>query len=143
MLTMMDVYKKHVKGTSKGDLAPDIVGSVCTLETSVRKKLKVESPKVYIKARALKHIYERVFLDAKKPEVFTLLVQRMPKVLSKPDRICKNKAGKKRGEYCFLKNFGEETYLCVVEVKNGSLFVATSFIPKANYLRRFVSIVEF
>lgn len=143
MLSVYQLYEKHVMGTSKGDLSPNVFGFVCYLNNSVKRKLNLSSSIVIIRARALKHVYERVFLEAQKPEIFEFILRKMPMAISRPDVIYKNKSGKKRGEYCFVRKVGRLTVLYVLEVKNGSLCVVTGFLPKKKYLSSFEIVIKF
>lgn len=139
----MDLYTKYIKGTPKGDLVVKSEAFVSNVKTSVRKTFNVKSAKVYITVRSLKHIYERLYLDLGKPELFTIVIQAMPKVITYPDKICRNKPNKP-GDYCFLKEINGLTYLCSVEVLGENLYVVTSFIPhKENYYKNLQVIWSF
>ena len=58
MSKVINLYEKHIKGMSKGDLTVESEAFVTNVKTSIRKTLKIKSSKVYITARSLKHIYD-------------------------------------------------------------------------------------
>ncbi len=143
MLKTMDIYRKHIKGTYRKDLVPDIEMCLCNIKTSIRKKLTVDSAKVFLTARALKHIYDRIYLDANKPDDFALVIQNLHKIIGYPDKVCRNKKGR-RGEFVFLKGVNTQIFLSTLEKNNqGSLYVVTGFIPKESYYKNLEEIWHF
>lgn len=130
------MYTKYIRGTPRGDLVVKSEAFVSNVRTSVRKTFNANSSKVYITARSLKHIYERLYLDLERPEIFSMVIQSMPKIMTYPDKICKNKPNKP-GEYCFIKKIDGQVYLCSVEIVEGKFYVVTGFIPhKESYYNK-------
>ncbi len=136
MSNIITIYKKHVKGTSEGEHVPDVEASLCNVGESISKALALHTSHVKITARAIKHMQDRIMYQAKKPRDFSLLLHRLPKVITNPDKVCRNKQGR-RGDFAFLKEFNQKMYLSTIEVvENKILYVVTGFLPKHDYYKK-------
>lgn len=129
-LSLLKFYELSVSGRGRKELVPNFELSLATIKTSIHKKLGVPTTnKAVLSSRALKHVYDRVLLDAKDSESFNLILKNLKRVLINPDCVYKNKQGK-RGEFIFIKIVNGTTYLCSLETKNKKLYVVTAFLPK-------------
>lgn len=130
-----DLHNRYVVNTSKGELVKEISAFLCNLTYAVSKGVGLNSYyKVYINTRMLKHCYD------KRPAFeYDIIINNIHKIIRYPDKIYKNKQGK-RGEYCFVKVIGkEEKYLCIVEKGERCLEIVTCYrIPKEKYLNNFL-----
>lgn len=102
-------HEMYIKNQPDGAVVILEVISVALLSEIVQRALKLASPKVYIKTKNLKHMYE------KRPEsVYEFLLRNLDKIIHFPDRVYRNPAAK-RGEFCFVKQFKNELFLAAIE----------------------------
>lgn len=107
MSYVVHLYKKYVKGTSKKAIVQLVEVHLCHLTVSVMKGLSLTCNRVYLNTRVLKHLY-----DKRPAEEFDLMTETLLDVVKYPNKIYKNKDGK-RGSLCFVK-----------EIKNSKCFVS-------------------
>lgn len=104
--------------------------------TSKEEVVKSASIKIFgnyfITTRAIKHMY-----DKRPAREFDLILIYLPILLADPDLIFKNKI-EKRGEFCHVKEFNEELYLCSFEFKNEIHQVVTCFRIEGSYLNSYI-----
>jgi hypothetical protein len=86
-----------------------------------------------VNTRAIKHAY-----DKRPAQEYDFLIQHLHQVIKYPDKIYKNKRGK-RGSYCFIKQIKNELCFCSIEVlsKDGEsevCEVVTFFTTDESYL---------
>lgn len=128
---------KYIKGTAPKAIVPDRTVLICHLSHAVMKGGDFTSQKVYINTRVLKHLY-----DKKPAEEFHFMLDNLHVVIKHPNKIYKNKDGK-RGDYCLLKSIGSEKYICSLEVvkadgEEEKLMIATAFrVRKDSYLNSY------
>lgn len=129
-----DLHNMYIVNTSKGELVREISAFLCNLTHAVTKGVGLDGyHKVYISARALKHSYD------KRPAFeYDTIISNLHKIMKYPDKIYRNKQGK-RGEYCFVKAISTgEKYLCIVEKGKQCLEIVTCYrVPKEKYLNSF------
>lgn len=109
---LREFFEKHIDGTTEKAKVSDAKLHVCNLTNAVALELGLETDKthkVYITARALKHLY-----DKKPAEEFFCLLNGADDIARLPHRIYKNKEGK-RGEYCLVGMYEGNEYLCAIE----------------------------
>jgi hypothetical protein len=98
------------------------------------KGLHVSYRKIYINSKVIKHLY-----DKRPAQEFDFIIRNIVSILKYPDRIYRNKRGK-RGDYCFLKIIDGVCYLCCIEIcmRNDQekirFEVVTTFIVTEKYL---------
>lgn len=101
-----NLYARHVKGTENGAIVQDVQIFLCNLTQAVVKGIDCRCIRVYIGTRALKHVY-----DKRPAEEFDFLVDHVHQIAKYPDRIYRNKGGK-RGDFVFVKKLKNESYVC-------------------------------
>jgi hypothetical protein len=82
--------------------------------------------KVSATTRAIKHLY-----DKRTAQEFDAVIQFIPKIFNDPDKIYRNKDGK-RGNFCFLKNIRNVNYLASCERIARELQLVTAFQIRNN-----------
>ena len=111
---MVDIVKstvrKYIKGTPKKDYVKELTVLVCNLTDIVKGNLKIQTSRVYITTKVLKHMY-----DKRTAEEFDFVVSNLTDFIKFPERIYKNKQGK-TGNYCFYKTIAKDAYFCVLEI---------------------------
>ncbi len=106
---LFHLYKKYIKGSAKKSLVQLIQVQLCHLTVTVTKGLNIKCNRVYLSTRVLKHIY-----DKRPAEEFDFMLENTFNVVKYPDKIYKNKNGK-RGSYCFVKDI--KNMKCLVSVE--------------------------
>ncbi len=86
---------------------------------------------IYISTLSLKHIY-----DKRTAREYDFIIKNLKRIVEKPDEIRKNTT-QRDNSYLVIKNISSETFLAVIEVINGSVFIVTSFSSGEKYLRNF------
>jgi len=114
ILPLQKLFKNHVEGTVKKANVTIEVIPLCSLTVTVLQGIKLNSHKVNINTRALKHMYDR-----RPQEEFALLLKYLPIIVKYPTYITENKPGR-RGDFCFIKKItdkvhGEIELLCSIE----------------------------
>ena len=104
-----ELHKKYIKGTEKNAIIQLIQAFLCNLTVAVTAGIKSSCSKVYINTRVIKHAY-----DKRPAQEFDFLVLNVHLVVKYPDKVYKNKEGK-RGEYCFVKEIKNQKYICILE----------------------------
>lgn len=135
MSSVQRLYTDHIRGTAAHELVSDVTIVLCTLTGVVMVVCVLDSNRVYLTAKALKHLY-----DKRPAEEFEFLITWLWKTIRFPEQIYANK-GEKRGNYLFVRHIKNDHYLCALEVVvddlNGSksLYVTTAFrLKKPSYL---------
>lgn len=132
-------FEKYVKGT---DYKANVINRrmfLCHLTNAVCRGIGVnkKARKVYVTSRCIKHLF-----DKKPAEEFLFLIDNLHKVVKYPDKIYKNKPGK-RGEHCLVKKMDNVNYLCSIEIISSSEYVqeiqvATVFrLRDNNYIKKY------
>lgn len=131
-----DLHKKYVRGTEKRAIVQFVQIFICHLTVAVVKGTGCICNKVYVSTRVIKHIY-----DKRPAEEFDFLIENVHLVIKYPDRIYKNKDGK-RGSYCFVKNVKNTMCFCSIETveKDGQppmCEIVTFFRTSEAYLKNY------
>jgi len=107
---------------------------LCNLTKAVMVGCGVDTNKVFVTTRVLKHLYD------KRPAVeYSLILDHLHEVVKFPDDVYQNKSGK-RGSMGFCKKIGEELLFSSLEkvtLEDGlkEIYVATAFETDVNYLK--------
>ncbi|MDP3733442.1 MAG: hypothetical protein Q8Q91_02760 [Candidatus Daviesbacteria bacterium] len=144
MLTLVKLYKTHIKGTPEKSVVINLTIHLCNLTNAVKKAGKFNVHRVYITTKVIKHLY-----DSKPAEEFDFIVHNLPSIVKYPQHIYENKQGK-RGELGFVKEINNITYFCSVEKtdeldpkdgNSGMNYIVTTFrlrpAKKDNYLKNY------
>lgn len=127
--------KKYVRGTEKKAIVQFVTILLCRLPATVVRAINLETDKVYVNARVIKHAY-----DKRPAEEFDALIADMFTIVKYPDKIYRNKAGK-RGSLCFVKTIKNTLCLCSIESsmreETTVLDVVTVFRTDEDYLARY------
>lgn len=108
-LTIVKLWKQHVKGTPEKAIVRNITILACLLTKAVQEACSFLTPRVHLNTRVLKHLY-----DKKPAEEFEFIIHNLENILKYPDHIYKNKLGK-RGSLCFVKKLANVKYICSIE----------------------------
>lgn len=130
------LYKKHVRGTPKKAIVQFVQIFICHFTIAVVKGIDASCNKVYLNTRVIKHIY-----DKRTAEEFDFWVANLHIILKYPDKIYKNKDGK-RGAYCFVKEINNYKCFCSLETTTKDdqppiCEVVTFFRTDENYLKSY------
>lgn len=140
-LSLVKLHKKYIANTQEKEVVAD--KSIVLDETTraVQKACQLQSPKIYVNTKILKHLY-----DKKTAEEYNFLLHNLDKIVRYPDEIYQNAQGK-RGQFCFIKKLNEEKYFVSIEVveKEDELhqslkesYIATAFrLRKPSYLKNY------
>lgn len=109
---LKEFFEKYIQGTPYKGAVEDRKIFLCHLTNAVCFGVEIDKKagRVYITSRALKHLF-----DKKPAEEFFFIIDNLHKVVKYPDKIYKNKTGK-RGEYCLIKRIGDSEYLYSIEI---------------------------
>ncbi|KPJ55884.1 hypothetical protein AMJ49_06155, partial [Parcubacteria bacterium DG_74_2] len=132
-------FEKYIKGTAYKSAVVNSKIFLCHLTNAVCLGIGInkESKKVYITSRAVKHLF-----DKKLAEEFLFLIDNLHKVVKYPDKIYRNRPGK-RGEYCLVKRIGDANYLCSIEITASNedykeIQIATAFrLRDDDYIKKY------
>ncbi len=137
MTLVVHLYKKYIKGTPKKSIVQMVEIHLCQLTLAVIRGIGIDSNKVYLNTRVLKHMY-----DKRPAEEFDLMVTSLIEIIKYPDSIYKNK-NNKRGSLCFVKKIINNHCLVSLETiydENTEAThnqVVTFFRTDENYLSNF------
>ncbi len=136
MSTVIHLYKQYIRGTPKKAIVQTLTVFLCHLTVAVTTGISVPYSKVYIATRVIKHAY-----DKRAAEEFDYCMDALLPTVKYPDKIYKNKTGK-RGSFCFVKKV--KNFECMVSLEeiteSGNLTyceIATFFRPDTNYLNNY------
>ncbi len=133
--TISYLCKKYIKGTEKKAIVQLVRVFLCGLTNAVLGGISFPSNRVYINTRVVKHVY-----DKKPAEEFDFLVNNTHLIVKYPDKIYKNRDGK-RGEYCFVKDIKNQKYFCSIEIiqkgNSPQLEVVTFYRIEEDYLKNY------
>ncbi len=139
MLSLIKLFKTHIKGTPEKSVVIEITVHLCNLTNIVKKVGTFKVHKVYINTKIIKHLY-----DSKPAEEFDFLIRHLSVIVKYPEHIYENKEGK-RGSLCFVKKLNEVTYFCSIEKtdevdpndgNSGVNYIVTAYrLRKENYLK--------
>ena len=101
------------------------------LTVAVRKALGVNNETVYITTRTMKHLY-----DKRPAEEYDSLIYNIVTVIRYPEKIYKNKHGK-RGDYCFVTEIKGYMHFTSLEIIDDKIFIVTSFRVSESYLKNY------
>ena len=126
------LFRQHVRGTSKGTIVINDVALLCHLTKAVTKAINLNSEKVYITTRTMKHMY-----DKRPAEEFDFVLKNLFQIVKYPNTVYQNKDGK-RGNICLVKEIDGIKYLCCLEMIDNALYIATAFrVGNERYLKSF------
>lgn len=134
---LLQLHERYIKGTLKDAIVQDVQTFICPITYVVKNGAGFEAFKVYVSTRTIKHVY-----DKRAAQEYDFLISRLHKIIRYPHRVYLNKDGK-RGDYCFIRKYGDSEYLCSLELKSDEpmkerMEVTTFFqIRKASYLNNY------
>ncbi|MFH1170713.1 MAG: hypothetical protein V1704_04110 [Candidatus Vogelbacteria bacterium] len=125
MKTLKDFFHKYIENTPEKAVVADKKMFLCLLTVAVCKGVGIRQRNVYVTARMLKHLY-----DKKPAEEFLFILNHLYEVVRYPDKIFKNRDGK-RGSFSFVKKIANAEYFSSVEeiitVESEETQIATVF----------------
>ena len=109
---LKEFFKKYIEGTPEKAIVADRKIFLCCLTKAVMKGVGIDhsAKNVFVTSRCIKHLF-----DKKPAEEFLFIINHLHEVVKYPDKIYKNKTGK-RGAFCLIKKIGNEEYLCSIEI---------------------------
>lgn len=135
MSTIIHLYKRHIKGTERKSIVRSVSVLLCHLTVAVIRGVEIPCNKVYVSTRVIKHIY-----DKRPAEEFDFVMDSIESVMKYPDKIYRNKEGKK-AEFCFVKNIKNSKVFAVLEVYDVEDFprceVVTFYRVEEKYLKNY------
>lgn len=134
---LKDFFIKYIKGTSEKAIVADRKMLLCRLTIAVAEGVDIQESTrgVYITSRCLKHLF-----DKKPAEEFFFLIDNLHKITRYPEKIYKNRKGK-RGAFCFVKRIGDSEYICSIEMVKEEIQVATAFrLRDSNYIKNYTTL---
>ena len=139
MLTLVKLFKTHIKGTPEKSPVVEVTIHLCNLTNVVKKEGGFKAHRVYITTKVIKHLY-----DSKPAEEFDVIIHNLPAIVKYPQHIYENKGGK-RGSLCFIKEIKGIIYFCSIEKtddidpndgNSGMNYAVTAYrLRKENYLK--------
>lgn len=108
-LSVVKLWKQHIRGSREKEIVKDVTILVCLLTKKVQEACDFPTSKIHLNTRVLKHLY-----DKKPAEEFEFVIHNLDKLLRYPDQVYKNKTGK-RGSLCFVKKLSGHKYFCSIE----------------------------
>jgi hypothetical protein len=108
-ISIVELHKKHIKGTPKKTIVADITIVLCNLTYAVSRGCSFKTAKVYVTSKCLKHLY-----DKRPAEEYDFVLNNLTKIIKFPDHIYENPTGK-RGDISFYKTINGCDYLCAIE----------------------------
>ena len=110
---LKNLFKRYIENTPEKAMVANRKVCLCGLTKAVTEGICINHSmkKVYITTRCLKHLF-----DKKPAEEFLFIIDNLHEVVKYPDKIYRNRKGK-RGEFCLFKKIGNEEYLCSIEIK--------------------------
>ena len=132
------LHEQHIKGTATGELVPDIKVFVVRIPTEIVQACSLPSHKVYITARALKHLHER-----RSEKDYKFITNNIWAALKYPSNVYRNVRGK-QAEYLFARIMDNNYhYACAIGLVETSfsekpaLFITTAFRnARGNYFNK-------
>lgn len=140
-LSAVRLHKRYILGTKPE--APVVLVTVllCNLTAAVMKTNFFISPKVHLKTKVLKHMY-----DKKPAQEYDFVIRHLSEVVMYPDKIYQN-LDSKRGDYLFLKQIVGQVIICSIEKcasedpnDDGSevnVVVTALYLRKETYLKNY------
>ncbi len=132
---LAELYKEYVYRTPPKAIVINETVFLCHLTWAVAKALGVDTIRVYVSTRMLKHLY-----DSRPAEEFIFVIENLHTIVKYPDQIYENK-NSKRGDFCFVKELKGSRYIVSIEIPKGEedkIFVATAFrLRKESYLNNY------
>lgn len=123
---LQEFFKKYIKDSPEKAVVANRRMLLCHLTKAVIEGINIDNSvkNVYVTSRCVKHLF-----DKKPAEEFFFILDYLHKIVKYPDRIYKNRNGK-RGNFCFVKKVGNEKYICAIEILETSLISADSGIKE-------------
>ena len=106
------LHASHIHGTERKAIVQSVQILLCQLTAAVSKGIGLTCKRVYINTRVMKHVY-----DKRPAQEYDFLVENLGTIVKYPDRVYKNKDGK-RGEYVFVKFYKNTFSLASIVVVN-------------------------
>ncbi len=101
------VVERFIKNTPRKSYVKDLRINIGKIPQKLKSKVKATSLNVYVTTKSLKHMY-----DQRTAQEFDFVIRSLSKLIVKPNKIYKNKAGK-TGDYCFYLESGLNFYFYV------------------------------
>ncbi|MEK7464018.1 MAG: PBECR2 nuclease fold domain-containing protein [Patescibacteria group bacterium] len=137
-MSVRNLFKRYIEKSKYKKNVVIYRAYVCTPRKEIQDIVSKENQKmVFISTKSLKHIYDRHVYEKKKPKDFYFLIKNIEKIIGRPDRIYKNKPNK-RGDFIFVKEMANQTYMCTLEIVNKTeLDIVSAYITGEKYLSKF------
>jgi hypothetical protein len=121
-----EMHKKYIIGTPEKGMISDGKARVGKIKKIIADLLRCQNRRVYVKTRALKHLY-----DKKPAEEFDFVIDHLARIIANPDFIYHGRDGR-RGNFCFVVEIKESQYIAameLVEIEDGrqELQIVTAF----------------
>ena len=111
--------------------------SICVLNINIQKVIASNGGEVFISTRSLKHIYDRHVFEKGMINNFYLILNNFFEIINNPDKIYKNKIGK-RGDFLFAKKIDNVVCISTLEIINyNEIDVVSVFTGGEKYLSKF------
>lgn len=104
-------HQQYVQGTLKKQLVPLLDIRIGRIPQALRNMPSPSGNAVYLSTRVLKHVY-----DKRTAQEFDFLLAGLPKIIASPDRMYRNKLGKREG-YCLVRTHDNFFSFCLLERK--------------------------
>jgi len=127
--SIVSINESYIKGTSKGEVVIFAIFCFASIKRIISIQTKIESRKVHVSTRSLKHLY-----DKRTAEEFDFITEHLRFIVTRPDRLYRNKSGK-RGFFCLVKEIRNDFYLCSLEKVDVGFEVVTCFRTDEAYLK--------
>lgn len=115
------IVDRYIKNTPRKGYVKDLTIRVCDIPHKLKTKVEAKDVRVYITTKSLKHMY-----DTRLAQEFDLIITNLEKVVSKPERIYKNKEGK-TGNVCLYVEIGTGAYFYVLDNKSGPIHIVSAY----------------
>lgn len=114
---LQEFFKKYIKDSPEKAVVADRKMLLCHLTKAVMEGINIDNSakNIYVTSRCVKHLF-----DKKPAEEFFFIINHLHKIVKYPDKIYKNRNGK-RGNFCFVKKMGNEKYICAIEILETNL----------------------
>jgi hypothetical protein len=134
---LWSTHERYVRRTRPESHISVMKIRITKITDEARQAMGCAQKKIYIRTRALKHLY-----DKKPAEEFDFLIDHLAHIIRTPDHLYQNKSGK-TGNFCLAKKIYGHRYIVVLEVTakqapTEEISVVTAFrIRDDKYLRNY------
>jgi hypothetical protein len=133
---LVDLHGKYIRWTVRGALVKEWSSFLCTISNEAKKSCKIQSIKLYVSSKTMKHLY-----DKRPGWEYDFILVNLRHLVKYPDRIHRN-AESKRGTFLFVKNIKGFLFMASVEEEPNDanetvLKIATAYHVEEKYLKKF------